>query len=128
MSHLKDLAVDSSHEALDSGVFQELLASLREPATVATLYRKFASNAATMIGELATQDGEARGQTLHTLKGSAAMMGATRLSTLSAGLEAQSQSSGVQVVAATAQLDAELRTLRAAVAARLLELGQPFEP
>jgi HPt (histidine-containing phosphotransfer) domain-containing protein len=113
--------------ALEASVFEELLASLREPATVATLYRKFAANAAAMIGELAAQDGEARGQTLHTLKGSAAMMGATRLSTLSAVLEAQAHWSAVQVAAATEELDAELRMLRAAVAARLLEIGAPFD-
>src|SRR5688572_28890189 len=114
MSHSTDPAGPSSN-VFDVSVFQELLESLQSEA-VAAVYRKFIENAATFIGELRAQDAAARIDTFHTLKGSAAMVGANSLSELAARLQAQGSS--VQVVAATEQLTDELGKFRAAVASR----------
>ncbi|MBL8268841.1 Hpt domain-containing protein [Steroidobacter sp.] len=94
---------------------------------MAALYRKFVGNAALFIGELATQDAVARVETLHTLKGSAAMMGASRLAAEAAAWEVGAQQS-VQVEQAMTQLNAELAKFRVAAAERLRELGVSLEP
>jgi HPt (histidine-containing phosphotransfer) domain-containing protein len=122
MSHSKDPAGPTiSSNVLDVSVFHELVQSLTQPEVVAALYRKFIGNATAFIGGLRDQDAGARGETLHTLKGSAAMMGANRMSELAARLEAQGPS--VQVELATQQLSDELEKFRAAAASRLLALG-----
>jgi HPt (histidine-containing phosphotransfer) domain-containing protein len=105
-------------------VFQELVESLQTEAAAA-VYRKFLENAAAFIDELPRQNTDARVETFHTLKGSAAMMGANRMSELAAQL--QVQGAGVQVEAATRQLKEELEKFRAAVASRLLELGASLD-
>lgn len=119
MSHSRD-AQPAAH-TLDSEVFLELLESLSQPAAVAAVYRKFVENAAAFIAELHQQDAAARGETLHTLKGSAAMMGADSMAKLAAALEAQGAS--VQVVTAMQELQNELARFREAVSSRLLTLG-----
>ena len=127
MSHPTDPAgpaIESSPNVLDVGVFHELVESLQADATAA-VYRKFFENATLFIDELRAQDGAARIETLHTLKGSAAMMGATRMAELAAQLQAQGLS--VQVEQAIQQLSGELQTLRAAVAGRLLALGASLD-
>jgi HPt (histidine-containing phosphotransfer) domain-containing protein len=111
---------NSSTNGFDAAVFQELLESLQIDA-VAAIYRKFIENATGFIGELREQDVAARIETFHTLKGSAAMVGANRMSELAAQLQAQGSS--VQVEAATQQLKAELDRFRAEVSGRLLALG-----
>jgi len=113
----------SEAEALDRTVLHDLLDSLGEPVAVAALYRKFVGNAATFIGELRDQEDAARVDTLHTLKGSAAMMGATRLANLAMRLQTQSQELSVQVAQAVQELEGELVRFRLAAAAELLELG-----
>src|SRR5688500_18782012 len=90
-------ACNSSTNVFDAAVFQELLESLQIEA-VAAIYRKFFENATGFIGELREQDAAARIETFHTLKGSAAMMGAKRMSELAAQLQAQGSS--VQLEAA----------------------------
>jgi HPt (histidine-containing phosphotransfer) domain-containing protein len=119
MSHPTDPAGPSSN-VLDVGVFQDLLESLQSEAAAA-VYRKFIESAATFIDELRTQDAAARIETFHTLKGSAAMMGANRMSDLAARLQAQDSS--VQIDAAVEQLAGELEQFRAAVAGKLVALG-----
>lgn len=110
----------------EDSVFHDLVASLVEPATVAALYRKFVGNAAIFIGELAAQDVVARIETLHTLKGSAAMMGANRLAAAATAWEARARQL-VQVEQAMGQLNAELTKFRVAAAERLRELGASLE-
>ena len=113
----------SAEESLDGTVFQDLLESLVQPPAVAALYRKFVGNAAAFIDELRDQDAAARIDTLHTLKGSAAMMGAARMAQLAMHWQEQAQGSPVQVARVIQELDEELVRFRGAVAARLHELG-----
>src|SRR3989337_2350815 len=123
MSYLTDSAgptIESSTNVFDAAVFQELVESLQTEA-VAAVYRKFLENAAAFIDELPQQNSDARVETFHTLKGSAAMMGANRMSALAAQL--QEQGADVQVEAAIQLLKDELEKFRAALASRLLELG-----
>lgn len=117
----------SEVEVLDGNVLHELHESLLQPPAVAALYRRFIGNAAAFICELRVQESHARSDTLHTLKGSAEMMGARRLATLATHLQAQLQCSSVQVAQATGQLEGELVRFRAAAAARLLELGAALD-
>lgn len=74
---------------LDSEVFTELYESVCEqPNTVAALYATFLDNAVRLIATLQTTESHAvRERTLHTLKGSAAMMGAARVARLAADLQ-----------------------------------------
>ena len=92
---------------------------------MAAVYRKFVVNAADFIRELPKQEGAARIDTLHTLKGSAASMGAKRLAQLAARLQTQAETSSVQVAETIDELKGELAKFRLAVAARLSELGAP---
>lgn len=123
MSHPADTL-----EILDASRFQDLLESLVAPAAVAAVYRKFLENAATFIRELADQDSAARIETLHTLKGSAAMLGANRISALAAQLQSQLHGSIVQVEQAAHELEVELAQFRAATAERLLATGVTLDP
>jgi HPt (histidine-containing phosphotransfer) domain-containing protein len=116
--------IETCTNVFDAAVFQELVESLQTEVTAA-VYRKFFENAVTFIGELTEQNTAARVETFHTLKGSAAMMGANRMSELAAQLQAQG--SAVQIEAATQLLKDELEKFRAAVASRLLELGASLD-
>lgn len=124
-----DTTREPSSKVLDGNVFQELVESLAQPEAVAAVYRKFVENAAAFIGELPAQDAAARIETLHTLKGSAAMMGADGMAALAARLQAQAQEQGasVQVAEATRQLAGELTKFRSAAASKLLALGAALE-
>jgi len=117
-------AIKSCTNVFDVSVFQELVESLQTEAAAA-VYRKFIENAAEFIGELPQQNTDARLETFHTLKGSAAMMGAKRMSELAAQLQAQG--AAVQIETATQLLKDELQQFRAAVASRLLELGASLD-
>src|SRR5688500_16166304 len=110
MSYLTDSAGSTPNNVLAVGVFQELQERLSQAERVAAVYRKFVENAATFIGELRAQDVAARIDTLHTLKGSAAMMGANAMANLAAQL--QEQGLNVQVEAAGQQLTDELAKFR----------------
>jgi HPt (histidine-containing phosphotransfer) domain-containing protein len=109
---------------LDVAVFQELVESLQADA-VAAICRKFFENAAEFIDALPEQSTADRVETFHTLKGSAAMMGANRMSELAAQLQAQAAS--VQVAAASRQLKDELEKFRAEIASRLVALGASLD-
>ncbi|HEY0680906.1 MAG TPA: Hpt domain-containing protein [Steroidobacter sp.] len=115
-------AIEPAAKVLDVDVLHDLLGSLSQPAAVAAIYSKFVANAAGFIRELRIQDAAARIETLHTLKGSAAMVGAERLAQLAARLEPQSS---VQVEEASRDLEAELAQFRLVVAAKLEALGSP---
>lgn len=118
---------EPSTQALDVDVLHDLLASLSQPVAVAAVYRKFVVNAADFIRELPKQDRAARIETLHTLKGSAAMMGAKSLAQVAARLQSEAETSSVQVVETIVELNGELAKFREAVAARLSELGAPLD-
>jgi HPt (histidine-containing phosphotransfer) domain-containing protein len=111
---------------LDVDVLQDLLASLTQPLAVAAVYRKFVENAAEFIRELPNQDGAARVETLHTLKGSAAMLGAKCLAQLAARLQTEAEGSSVQVAQTMQALTEELAKFRSVAAARLADLGAPL--
>lgn len=119
-------ASESSAEVLDVDVLQDLLESLSDPVAVAALYRKFVVNAEGYIGELPNQEAAARIETLHTLKGSAGMLGAKRLAVLAAHLQVQAESSSVQVAQAMEALTGELAQFRAEASDRLKALGAPL--
>ena len=130
MSHPADASCDSagSPHVLDARIFQDLVESLVAPVAVAAIYQKFLENAATFIRELPGQDEAARVETLHTLKGSAAMLGANRLSALAAKLQSHLHGSIVQVDQAARELEAELAKFRVAAAERLLSAGVTMDP
>jgi HPt (histidine-containing phosphotransfer) domain-containing protein len=113
----------SAPEVLDASTFQDLLESLVAPAAVATVYRKFLDNAAAFIRELASQDTAARIETMHTLKGSAAMLGANRLAALAARMQSQLHGSSIQIEQATRELEEELAKFRAAASQCLFAAG-----
>ncbi len=121
MSYPTDPTGPAANNVLDATVFQELHESLTQPELLAAVYRKFVENAAVFISELRSQDVDSRSETLHTLKGSAAMMGAKTMARLAEQMQAQGAS--VQVETATQQLAAELESFRAVVSDRLLALG-----
>lgn len=116
--------IEPSARALDVDVLHDLLRSLSQPVAVAAIYSKFIANAVGFIRELRVLDAAARVETLHTLKGSAAMVGAERLAALAARLEPQSS---VQVEQAIQALEIELQQFRVVVAAQFDELGAPIQ-
>ncbi len=113
---------------LDALAFQDLLETLVAPAAVATVYRKFFDNAATFIRELASQDTAARIETMHTLKGSAAMLGANRVAALAAHIQSHLHGSSIQVEQAARELEDELAKFRAAAAQCLFAAGGTLDP
>lgn len=122
-----DAPGEFSAASLDVGAFQELLASLGHPAAVAAVYREFVANAAGFICDLRNQDRNQCIETLHTLKGSASMMGASRMTELSVRIYAQLQSSTLEVKAGADALEKELGGFRNEAAARLHSLGETLE-
>lgn len=109
-------------------VLHDLLSSLGQPAAVAAVYRKFMTNATDFIASLATQQRAACIDTLHTLKGSAAMLGARCLARRAACLQAEGERSAVQVEQAMDQLTAELTKFREALTVQLSTLGESLQP
>lgn len=112
--------------SLDPEVFDELYESVCEQeVAVATLYETFLENAARLIEALRAADPDtAREKALHTLKGSAAMMGATRIARLATELQRTSATlEDTRMRDAIDELVRELATLRQAVDARLAALG-----
>jgi HPt (histidine-containing phosphotransfer) domain-containing protein len=104
---------------LDASVFQELLESLAgDLDIVVSIYRTFLCTAATLIGSLPQQDCAAQAATLHTLKGSASMVGAVRIARLAAHLQ-QVAAKSVHPVIKTRieELTGELDIFRTAVSA-----------
>jgi HPt (histidine-containing phosphotransfer) domain-containing protein len=111
--------------ALDPEVFDELHNGVyQSSSTVASLYRTFTDNAARLIAMLmAAESGSARQKTLHTLKGSAEMMGAARIARLAADLQQRCATLDADALTdAIQQLDQELAQMRQAVDAQLAKL------
>jgi HPt (histidine-containing phosphotransfer) domain-containing protein len=117
--------VNSKHEiadlplsSLDCSVLEELRGTFGSHSEqVANLYNNFLVHATRYIELLRSQSNEARATTLHTLKGSAAMMGAIRISAIAAGLHQAWQRNPEQPVEpAVRQLEEELAMFRHALA------------
>jgi HPt (histidine-containing phosphotransfer) domain-containing protein len=121
----------STLAGIDPEVFNEIYESVGEQvSTVASLYDTFINNALRLIAALkASESDAAREKTLHTLKGSAAMMGAARVAQLAddlqqtcATMEAETLRKWIE------QIDTELDETRRAVDAQLASLGTSRRP
>jgi len=113
--------------ALDQDVFDELHEGVcGQSRSIASLYHTFLHNAERLIETLrATEADAVREKTLHTLKGSAAMMGAARVARLAAELQEQCGTLDAEELEDAAhRLDAELSEMRQAVDARLISLDE----
>lgn|GEM_PF-2400082 len=115
---------------LDTELFQELRESLGcELDAVLRIYRRFLANAAGSLDEARRQTGAARAATLHTLKGSAAMVGANRIASVAGRLqEGLVDSPDAIAQAAIGELEGELTTFRLTLTAHLDSLGYPLPP
>jgi HPt (histidine-containing phosphotransfer) domain-containing protein len=124
----EDAAVTVVHEiadlpvsALDTTVLEELRGTFGgRTELVANLYANFLVHAAQYIAVLRDAQDEARTTTLHTLKGSAAMLGAVRIAALAAQLhEASLRKAERPLEPAIRQLEDELAMFRQALARHL---------
>jgi HPt (histidine-containing phosphotransfer) domain-containing protein len=104
--------------ALDSSVLEELRGTFAgQSDVVANLYANFLAQATRYINVLHDQASDARATTLHTLKGSASMMGAVRVAALAARLHEQALRNPEQPSEpAIRQLEDELAMFRHALA------------
>lgn len=112
--------------ALDQEAFDELHEGVcGQSKTIASLYDTFLNNAERLIETLgATEPDAVREKTLHTLKGSAAMMGATRIARLAAELQHRSATLDAQALQdAVKHLSSELTDVREAINAQLASLN-----
>jgi HPt (histidine-containing phosphotransfer) domain-containing protein len=117
----------STLAGIDPEVFNEIYESVGEQvSTVASLYDTFINNALRLIAALkASESDAAREKTLHTLKGSAAMMGAARIARLAGDLQQTCATMPAETLRDFIdQLDAEVDLMRRAVEAQLAALGQ----
>ena len=108
--------------ALDLEIFQEMQdAVAQQPTAVAALYGTFLGNATRLIATLGmAESATTREKTLHTLKGSAAMMGAARMARLAADLQSSCATMPAQAMqAAIGELEAELDAIQRAIDAHL---------
>lgn len=102
-------ASEADVPVLDVGVFHELLATLGNSSErVRTVYEKFQDSAATRIDELRREPTAIGAKTLHALKGSAGMVGASRLAALVARLHEATLETGTLSTRAIGEIDAEL--------------------
>jgi HPt (histidine-containing phosphotransfer) domain-containing protein len=109
---------------LDTSVFQELLEALGgDLDTVVSVYRIFLGSAMRLIGHLSDQHCAAQAVTLHTLKGSARMVGAVRVARLAAHLQQLAAKSVHPVIKTRIQeLTGELNIFRTAIEAHVRSL------
>lgn len=119
------LESEEASPVLDAGLFQELRESLGDELhVVAGIYTRFLGNSAKSIEESRRQTGAVRAATLHTLKGSAAMVGATRIAGVAGRLQETLLHAPAEVAeAALLELESELTRFRHALAAHLKFLG-----
>lgn len=112
---------------LDLDVLRELRRSLGDqPGTIAAIYRRFLVNAAIHIGDLRSQSNAQRASTLHTLKGSAAMVGARRIAELAGRLQPLfHENPNHPAEDAIRDLENELTTFRSALAAHVDAQREP---
>jgi HPt (histidine-containing phosphotransfer) domain-containing protein len=119
------LESEEASPVLDAGLFQELRESLgSELHVVAGIYTRFLGNAARSLEESRRQAGATRAATLHTLKGSAAMVGATRIARVAGRLQESLLGAPAEVAeAAFRELEGELALFRDALGLHLESLG-----
>jgi HPt (histidine-containing phosphotransfer) domain-containing protein len=104
---------------LDIGVFRELHATLGSNTDrVSNVYAKFLDSAAKRIDELRHQPIAASLKTLHALKGSAGMVGASRLAALAERLQ-EATSDKETLVVAIDDIESELATFHGVLRAQL---------
>jgi HPt (histidine-containing phosphotransfer) domain-containing protein len=127
---LKSSRFEESALVLDVELFQELRESLgNRLEVVAGIYRRFLGNAASSLEESRRQTGTARAATLHTLKGSAAMVGANRIALVAARLQEALLNEPNEIAeAAICELEGELTMFRLALTAHLDSLGCETRP
>lgn len=127
MSSSSESRANPHPAVLDELAFDELHESLAaQPDALLGVYRKFLQGAVAAINGLSSQDAATRISTVHTLKGSAAMLGAQRLAAVAARL--QEELAGAQaptVEEAMRRLSEELDAFRRRVNTRFELLGQP---
>ena len=110
---------DPDMPALDIGVFKELHVTLGSNADrVRNVYAKFLDSAAKRIDELRHQPFAASLKTLHALKGSAGMVGASRLAALAARLQ-ETTADRETLIVAIEDIELELATFHAALRTQL---------
>jgi HPt (histidine-containing phosphotransfer) domain-containing protein len=119
------LGSEEASPVLDAGLFQELRESLgNELQVVAGIYTRFLGNAGRSLEEASRQTGATRAATLHTLKGSAAMVGATRIASVAGRLQESLLEARAEVAeAALRELEGELALFRDALRVHLESLG-----
>jgi HPt (histidine-containing phosphotransfer) domain-containing protein len=110
---------------LDIGVFNELHATLgANTERVRNVYAKFLDSAVKRIAELRQQPMAASLKTLHTLKGSAGMVGASRLAALAAHLHETTADKEALVIAAN-DIECELAKFTGVLTAQLDSASRP---
>lgn len=116
---------EEASPVLDAGLFQELRESLgNELPVVAGIYTRFLGNAGRSLEEARRQAGATRAATLHTLKGSAAMVGAARIASVAGKLQESLVDAPAEVAeTALRELDGELALFRDALGVHLKSLG-----
>ena len=114
---------------LDSSMFQELFETLAgDLDTVVSIYRTFFATTLTLIDSLPDQNSAAQARTLHTLKGSAAMLGAARLAQIAAGMQQVAANGGEPALdTRIADLGSELDRVRSEALSHALSLGYRSE-
>lgn len=112
---------DDRVSVLDPEVFRELRDSLGgHHEALTTIYMKFIGSASAHLANLRTQPHAAHGKTLHTLKGSAAMVGANRIVAIATQLhERCSELQRADIQAAARELERELAEFRRVLDTRL---------
>jgi HPt (histidine-containing phosphotransfer) domain-containing protein len=120
---------DPLDDVLDTKLFNDLRRVVTRPDAFDTMYRNFFGNAGKLIGALRDQEGTARRHTLHTLKGSAAMLGAKRLAALAACLQDEDLHSPTLLAEAIEGLETELDSFRRVIAQHVtLDASNRFNP
>ncbi|PZN33804.1 MAG: hypothetical protein DIU71_04190 [Proteobacteria bacterium] len=115
-----DLMLELPEHPLDLRALEELRDSLaHDPGALAAVYRKFLETAAQTIHSLHMQDDAARISSLHSLKGTAAMLGARRLAALAARLQHRLTREWIWAPQVMEKLLDELASLRSAIAAHI---------
>lgn len=112
---------DEGVAVLDREVFRELRDSLGgQREALNTIYMKFIGSASAHLADLRNQPHAVNAKTLHTLKGSAAMVGANRIVALAAQLhERAAELRTADIQAATRELERELAEFRRVLDAEL---------
>lgn len=114
---------------LDTALFRELLNSFAgDVDIVISIYRTFIGTTMKLIESLASEDCAAQARTLHTLKGSAAMVGADRIAVLALRLQHVAANSIHPIVKTRIdELTGELVMFRSALRAQADLLQYPSE-